>query len=222
MPQYAQACAGSSTSSSSLTSCCPFAPPAVMSIMLSASSSNRSSSSSSVLRRRALSPVISSSPAPALMVAAESDTRWLPIWVKAPSMVTSGGVGVLESRLVFVRYLVRKCEMCQGGNECRRGGVVNLKELTVHTMSCVRSPCARYRCAQDSLVDVVAAESSCSLNAPVCGCPYTRKSELVLAAPPRTAQGNRKQPRAQTFTITTASPSARHDHYVCHVGRCTL
>ncbi|KAF2197226.1 hypothetical protein GQ43DRAFT_217537 [Delitschia confertaspora ATCC 74209] len=80
----------------------PFLPSTGMLAILSISSSSYMSVSSSsstlrlrvpvrALRVKSPSRMLSSSPAPALIVAAESDTKWLPMCVNAPSMVYRKG-----------------------------------------------------------------------------------------------------------------------------------
>ncbi|KAI0024167.1 hypothetical protein F4780DRAFT_640853 [Xylariomycetidae sp. FL0641] len=102
---YAQACGGSFFSSSGALRLSPFMAPTGTLAILSVSSSSKVSVSlsSSSLRRLALprparppylpysrlssASRVERSSSPALIAAAESDTRWLPRWVKAPSMV---------------------------------------------------------------------------------------------------------------------------------------
>ena len=91
-------------------------------------------------RERSPSRMLSSSPAPALMVAAESDTRWLPMCVKAPSMLA--GLPPLQS--VF-------CESMGVPVLCGCPGQSSTPFLGVWVR-------ARRVCAEEVGVDVVAAK----------------------------------------------------------------
>lgn len=120
---HAHACGGSSFSSSALTACFPLAPSMATLAMLSVSSSSNASvpsSSSSCRRLRgppdrfplpySRSKMLSSASmvdrsSPALIVGAESDIRWLPKCVKAPSMLW----------LRLHRGVVRCKSMCEPG-----------------------------------------------------------------------------------------------------------